>query len=116
MGLDYYSEEYTHTPIRFYRSHKANANMQFVALLTTITPWGAAVPWEAPVFSPSSQYHDLAMHESPNIDVTFMVSGRTAIWDLVPRLPIGIYINNVKTSYRPGISDVSVDLDFIIPI
>ncbi len=115
-GLQIYTEEYMHTPVRFLKTQKATATMTFVALSSAVTPWGIVAPWNAPTFSTSTQYHDTAMHESPYIDVVFMVSNRTALWDVAPNYPIGTYINNVKIEYNPGISTISANLDFVLTL
>jgi hypothetical protein len=116
IGLRSYTEEYMHTPVRFLKSQSATATITFVALSSAVTPWGIVAPWNAPTFSTSTQYHDSAMHESPYIDVVFMTSNRTALWDVVPNYPIGTYVNNVKINYNPGISDITASLDFVLTL
>lgn len=115
-GLRFYMEEYMHTPVRFLKTQSATATIKLIAMSSAPSPWGIVVPWNAPEFGTSTQYHDTAMHESPYVDIVFMVSGRTALWDITPNYPIGTYIDNVSVHYQPGISDISANLNFVLTL
>lgn len=105
-----------HTPVRFLQSYKASASITLIAMLNNVAPWGGALPWEAPILGTSVQKHDLGIYESEVLDLAFLVDGFSAIMDFFPWYPMGINVNSVSTKYQPGLSEITMNIDYIAPL